>query len=83
MSLKAARLISFAPSRGLYIAFRSSRPFCQSLKSFSTTYTKMSQADISKSNPIAVDGSFKRADASFRNHVTKGGEFAPEAGMKS
>ncbi|KIJ36733.1 hypothetical protein M422DRAFT_178974 [Sphaerobolus stellatus SS14] len=40
----------------------------------------MSQSDITKSNPIDKDGSFKRAAASFRNHVTKDGEFPAEAG---
>ncbi|KAF8524270.1 glutathione S-transferase [Hysterangium stoloniferum] len=38
------------------------------------------QSDITKGNPTANDGSFKRADASFRNHVKKGAEFAPESG---
>jgi len=40
----------------------------------------MSQADITKSNPVDEEGAFKRADASFRNHVKKGGDFAPEVG---
>jgi hypothetical protein len=38
------------------------------------------QSDIGKANAIASDGSFKRVDASFRSHVSKGGEFAPEKG---
>jgi len=39
------------------------------------------QADIGKANAVdPKDGAFKRADASFRNHVAKGGQFTPEKG---
>ncbi|KAF8591298.1 glutathione S-transferase [Ramaria rubella] len=37
------------------------------------------QSDIGKAT-VDKDGSFKRLDAAFRNHVKKGAEFAPEKG---
>lgn len=37
------------------------------------------QSDISKMK-TDTDGSFKRADASFRNTIAKGSEFEPELG---
>ncbi|KAF8521012.1 glutathione S-transferase [Gautieria morchelliformis] len=39
------------------------------------------QSDIGQLNRvISPDGTFKRKDATFRSHVLKGGEFAPEKG---
>ena len=37
------------------------------------------QSDISKMK-MEPDGSFKRADASFRNTIAKGSQFEPEIG---
>lgn len=39
------------------------------------------QSDITKMK-TEKDGSFKRADASFRNTIEKGGQFEPESGME-
>jgi len=72
--LKATRLtLTVSKTQSIYL-----RPHINSRRRLTTA--TMSQADISKSNPVDGDGSFKRADAFFRNHVKKGGEFAPEAG---
>lgn len=46
----------------------------------STSRDVSSQTDISKMKTEA-DGSFKRADASFRNVIEKGGRFEPEKGV--
>lgn len=51
-------------------------------KSLSTTMATRDttlQSDISKMK-MEPDGSFKRADASFRNSVAKGSQFEPELG---
>ena len=52
------------------------RRFSASTMSRDTTL----QSDIGKANSVDKDGSFKRLDASFRSHVSKGSEFAPEKG---
>lgn len=50
------------------------------IRAMSTTKDAATQSDITqmKREP---DGSFKRADASFRNIIEKGGKFAPEKGQ--
>lgn len=44
--------------------------------------TANDNADISRMKTEA-DGAFKRKDASFRNHITKDGQFTPEKGTFS
>lgn len=55
---------------------RFSKPFII----MSTPKDSVSQSDVNlmKREP---DGSFKRADSSFRDIIEKGGKFAPEEGM--
>ena len=51
-------------------------------KSLSTTMTTKDttlQSDMTKMK-MEPDGSFKRADASFRNTIAKGSQFEPEIG---
>lgn len=66
-----------------FVSFRTTvlkqtnRRFTASAMSRDTT----PQSDISKAKVVDKDGSFKRVDASFRSHVSKGGEFAPEKGV--
>lgn len=45
-----------------------------------TTKDATLQSDITKLR-TETDGSFKRADASFRNFIQKGGYFEPQLGM--
>jgi putative glutathione S-transferase len=46
----------------------------------STARDTTDQSDITKMK-TEPDGSFKRADASFRNTIQRGGKFEPERGM--
>lgn len=50
-------------------------------RTMTTSRDTVLQSDITKMK-TEKDGSFKRADASFRNIIEKGGKFEPESGME-
>ena len=51
----------------------------KSLSTAMATKDTTLQSDISRMK-MELDGSFKRADASFRNTIAKGSQFEPEIG---
>jgi hypothetical protein len=82
--LKVTRVLSLpSPPSSRLLSFRTPLPKStnRALSASAMARDTTLQTDIGLLARItSADGSFKRKDAAFRSHVTKGGEFAPEKG---